>query len=100
MTMNKRYLGDSVYAERDGDRIVLTTDNGEGPTNRIDLEPEVFIALMVYVGDLRGTGESYRVIDTDKAEGGKAIVCLKCGRLSFNPNDVAARYCSNCHVFH
>lgn len=45
---NKIYLGDSVYAEFDavfaGD-IVLTTENGEGPSNTIYLEPSVFAAL-------------------------------------------------------
>lgn len=40
----KTYLGDSVYADFNtivrGD-VILTTENGHGPTNSIYLEPEV-----------------------------------------------------------
>jgi hypothetical protein len=32
--------------------------------------------------------------------GGAAIRCLRCNRVSHNLNDVAQRYCGNCHVFH
>ena len=47
--MHKTYLGDSVYAEFDeGGRIVLTTENGGPPSNRIVLEPDVLIALGEY----------------------------------------------------
>ena len=44
----KDYLGDSVYAEFDGYHIVLTTENGFGPTNTIALEPNVVDALNRY----------------------------------------------------
>jgi hypothetical protein len=30
----------------------------------------------------------------------QAILCLDCGLISFNPNDVRERYCGNCHEFH
>jgi hypothetical protein len=46
--MQKAYLGDSVYAEFDGWHIVLTTENGYGPSNTIALEPEVLAALNRY----------------------------------------------------
>jgi hypothetical protein len=46
---NKEYLGDSVYAEFDGNVLVLTTDNGLGPSNTIYLEPEVYGALAAFV---------------------------------------------------
>jgi hypothetical protein len=46
--MGKTYLGDSVYADMIGDMIVLTTENGYGPSNRIGLEPEVFDALLIW----------------------------------------------------
>lgn len=47
--MHKDYLGDSVYIEIDESRsLVLTTENGLGPTNRIVLEPEVVQALITY----------------------------------------------------
>lgn len=32
--------------------------------------------------------------------GGDGITCLRCGRTSYNPNDVREHYCLNCHVFH
>ena len=44
----KDYLGDSVYADFDGLSIVLTTENGYGPSNTIVLEPEVLMALDRY----------------------------------------------------
>lgn len=44
----KRYLGDSVYADFDGYHIVLTTENGFGPSNTICLEPPVLDALTLY----------------------------------------------------
>lgn len=29
-----------------------------------------------------------------------AIICGRCGMTSHNRQDMAARYCGNCHVFH
>jgi hypothetical protein len=54
----KRYLGDSVYADLDNQgRIVLTTENGlpNDPSNRIVLEPEVYVALQYWVGTIGET---------------------------------------------
>jgi hypothetical protein len=31
---------------------------------------------------------------------GRAITCDQCGLTSHNADDVAARYCGHCHVFH
>jgi ribosomal protein L37E len=31
--------------------------------------------------------------------GGKSIICLYCGWESYNPNDVANKYCGHCHAF-
>ncbi len=44
------YLGDSVYAEFDGNGIRLTTENGypNDPSNIIYLEPEVIRAFIEY----------------------------------------------------
>ena len=28
-----------------------------------------------------------------------AFICSRCGFKSFNPNDIAQRYCGRCHVF-
>ena len=41
---------------------------------------------------------SFVVLDLTGA--GKSIRCLICGTTSYNPNDVAQRYCGFCHVFH
>ena len=49
----KEYLGDSVYAAFDGYHLILTTENGNGPSNRIALEPEVMRALTQYQQWLR-----------------------------------------------
>jgi hypothetical protein len=45
----KEYIGDSVYAEWDGYGVVLTTENGFRPTNRIYLEPGVVAALAKFI---------------------------------------------------
>lgn len=31
---------------------------------------------------------------------GRAIWCRRCGRTSWNPNDVKFRYCGWCHRWH
>lgn len=46
MSANKDYMGDPVYADFDGFAIVLTTENGNGPSNIIVLEPEVLQAII------------------------------------------------------
>jgi hypothetical protein len=52
--MEKEYLGDSVYVERNQHgQWVLTTENGYGPSNTIYLEPEVLNALFNYVRQLQ-----------------------------------------------
>lgn len=45
---NKMYLGDSVYADFSDGYIILTTENGYGPSNTIALEYEVLEALDLY----------------------------------------------------
>lgn len=39
------------------------------------------------------------VIDKD-ADGGEYIRCSRCGRASYNPNDMKFKYCGFCHVHH
>jgi hypothetical protein len=47
MSETKEYLGDSVYIDLDDcGGIVLTTENGIGPTNTIIMEPEVVRQLI------------------------------------------------------
>lgn len=54
MNERKVYLGDSVYADMDEfDAMILTTENGMGPSNRIVLEPEVFNALQQWLYRIR-----------------------------------------------
>jgi hypothetical protein len=50
MSALKSYLGDSVYADVTswGD-IILTTENGRGPSSIIYLERQVMKALLAYV---------------------------------------------------
>ena len=49
----KEYLGDGVYVEFDGFMVILTTENGAGPSNVIYLEPEVVQALTAFVARLQ-----------------------------------------------
>lgn len=50
----KVYLGDSVYADVDGEYIKLTTENvWEKPSNIIYLEPEVVKNLLTYLSDIK-----------------------------------------------
>lgn len=44
----KVYLGDSVYAQWDGFHIILTTENGFGPSNTILLGDSVMMNLENY----------------------------------------------------
>jgi hypothetical protein len=44
----KDYLGDAVYAAVEDGMIVLTTEDGIGPSNRIYLDPAVYRSLRRY----------------------------------------------------
>jgi hypothetical protein len=46
----KTYLGDSVYAESNGDEIILTTNDGFGAYNTIYLDSEVIEGLRQLLG--------------------------------------------------
>ena len=47
--IKKIYIGDSVYAEWNGFQLVLTTENGYGPSNTIYLEDSVIQSLLHYL---------------------------------------------------
>jgi hypothetical protein len=50
--IEKRYLGDAVYADFDARGLIkLTTENGEHVTNTIFLEPHVMLELQQYFED-------------------------------------------------
>lgn len=51
------YLGDSVYVHYNGFMVTLYTDNGNGATNVIHLEPEVYAALLKFVKRIREPDE-------------------------------------------
>lgn len=53
----KQYLGDGVYADVSGYRIVLTTEDGERITNTIYLELETLEALLKYNYRMQKAGE-------------------------------------------
>jgi hypothetical protein len=40
-------------------------------------------------------GARYRLVDE-----GRAIECLRCGMISYHPEDVRNLYCGYCHRFH
>lgn len=42
---------------------------------------------------------TYRLV-THAISGEPGIHCLRCARVSWNPNDVRQRYCGHCHEFH
>lgn len=46
MSKDKTYLGDSVYADFDRGMLLLTTENGVGPSNSIHLEDTVVESLL------------------------------------------------------
>lgn len=58
MSTEKVYLGDGVYAAFDGYHVVLTTENGYGPTNTIALDDYVRDALFAYITKLYEGEES------------------------------------------
>lgn len=45
----KVYLGDSVYVDYDGFHFIMTTENGQGPSNIIYIERGVAIGLLKYI---------------------------------------------------
>lgn len=53
MSQLKEYLGDSVYADFDGNAIILTTENGGAPSNTIYLEYEQILALDRFADKLK-----------------------------------------------
>ena len=45
----KRYLGDSVYGEMRDGVLVLTTENGLGPSNTIFLDESVVSSMLSFI---------------------------------------------------
>lgn len=43
--------------------------------------------------------KTYALSRSEKS-GQEQIMCLNCGRVSHNPNDVISKYCGHCHFFH
>jgi len=54
----KIYIGDSVYAEiLSESEIILTTENGFGPSNTIHLEKNQLENLLHVISNMEKTGE-------------------------------------------
>lgn len=66
--MKKTYLGDSVYAVDDGFHVVLTTDNGLGPSNEIYLESNVIINLIMFIEESRGLKITVKRVAQDERD--------------------------------
>lgn len=49
----RAYLGDGVYALFDGYHVILTTERGDGPMNKIFLDGTVIYALNAFVESLK-----------------------------------------------
>jgi len=54
MDVGKDYIGDGVYAESDGDSIVLKANDPVNPTDTIYLDRYVFAALVNFEKRMRG----------------------------------------------
>jgi hypothetical protein len=73
--IEKRYLGDSVYAEVENGMIMLTTNNGEGASNTIYLEPEIMDALAQYYSEAKAVAAERHPADCLC----DACTCGRCG---------------------
>ena len=51
--MEKKYLGDGVYAQTDGYHIILTTENGISISNTIYLDENVTSELLKYLENIK-----------------------------------------------
>ncbi len=47
--MNKQYIGDGVYVEKEGINYILTTEDGVSITNRIVLEPSIANSMLTFM---------------------------------------------------
>jgi hypothetical protein len=56
--MNKYYLGDAVYAHYDGYQIWLTTEDFEGFTHKIALDPDTYQRLVGFAKKVMGDNEN------------------------------------------
>lgn len=56
--MNKKYLGDGVYADIENGMLKLTVENGISATDTIYLEYEVYLALLAFMDAVRPGGLS------------------------------------------
>lgn len=65
MSILKDYLGDSVYVDFDGFGIIMTTENGAGPTNTIYLEPATLEALDRYKQKLIDYAKEHHGLNPD-----------------------------------
>lgn len=81
--------------------VILTILIGGLYLGRRRIKKEYGDKRKAWADDLRKAFESIDKPPFIIAEGkfGKSIICLYCGWESYNPNDVANKYCGHCHVF-
>lgn len=53
MPQMKQYLGDAVYADFDGNHLILSVEDGISASHIIYLEAEVVTSLLEYIECLR-----------------------------------------------
>lgn len=88
---------DAEWSGEQSDAIVVTVDGDLWAVTHPDVagylrreKPELVRA--------HPTG-AVRVIRADDA-GDASITCPKCGRTSWNPNDIRQKWCGNCYAYH
>jgi ribosomal protein S27AE len=69
------------------------------PTERATRTERLADFLVHLLGHTHCTGYALTQIEQSGVETA-AITCLRCGLSSFNPTDIAEKYCGACHVFH
>ncbi len=65
-----------------------------------DKAREMLTGYAALVLDAWGDAGYFPIPESRDPAEDRAIVCLRCGAVSYNPHDVQARYCGRCHVLH
>jgi len=68
------------------------SENEEALARRIKMN------LRINIEELRLHAPSM-LIDDDEVFPQRSFTCPKCGRTSYNPDDVKNEYCGHCHLF-
>ncbi len=63
---------------------------------RVQVRDAMLETARLVIAQLLRKGRDWVVNDTNR----DFILCLRCGLVSWHPEDVAHRYCGRCHIFH